>query len=246
MLPKSLISLQHPFVKYLVKIRKERSFRRNEGKVLVTGKKLILELIEKKAPIELLLLTEKSDFSSSHKTVKTTPEILQKITGFSSLEGMAALLAIPPFQKIEKAKNLLVLDGVTDPGNLGTLLRSALSFGWDGIYLTENTCDPFNDKALRAAKGATFFLPMEEGSFANFLKIASSFTVLVADMEGTPVHLAKKDTPLALILSAEGAGARQESKETFQKVKVPMFPSMESLNVASAGAILLYTLKGGL
>lgn len=246
MLPKSLISLQHPFVKYLVKIRKDRSFRRNEGKVLITGKKLILELIEKKAPIELLLLAKGSDFASSHETIDTTTEILQKITGLSSMEGVAALLAIPPFQKIEKAKNLLVLDGITDPGNLGTLLRSALSFGWDGIYLTENTCDPFNDKALRAAKGATFFLPMEEGSFVNFLKVAPSFTVLVADMEGTSVNLAKKDTPLALILSAEGSGARQESKEGFQKVKVPMSPSMESLNVAAAGAILLYTLKGAL
>ena len=192
------------------------------------------------------MLEEGKTFSSSHETITTSPEILQKITGLSSFEGIAALLPLPPFQSVEKTKNLLVLDGITDPGNLGTLLRSALAFGWDGVYLTENTCDPFNDKALRAAKGSTFFLPMEEGSFEDFAKNSSSLNVWLADMDGTSLEQVKKSSSLALILSAEGSGVRKKSKELFQKVKIPITPSVESLNVASAGAILLYALKGGL
>jgi len=253
MVPKKLTSLQHPFVKYAVSLRKERYLRKQEKKVLIMGTKMVEELILSKVSIQTLLVQEEMLPSLSFLSEKTFPEILlithdilKKITGLPNPEPIAAVVSTPPFQDLSNSSRLLVLDGLSDPGNVGTLIRSALALGWDGVYLLENTCDPFNEKALRAAKGATFKLPMSEGTWNNFLSMSqkNSFQVLVADINGTQVQDHTISAPLALILSKESQGAREEAKKLFQKITIPMNSQAESLNVASAGAILLYELKG--
>jgi len=246
MINKLLTSLQHPFVKDLVRLRKDRTFRREEKKVLVTGYKLVQELLDVKAPVETLILEEDFSFPSTISTVRVTKEILKKITGLEEPEKIAAIIAMPSFCDLSAVSHLLVLDGISDPGNLGTLLRTAWALGWEGVYLTENSCDPFNEKAIRAAKGATFSLPLQEGTFEDFKKKSSYFKTFVADMEGTSVDLVKAEAPIALILSRESTGARKEAKELFSSLKVPMCENTESLNVAAAGAILLYQLKRNL
>lgn len=251
MLSKNLLSLQHPFVKYLVSLRKDRSFRRKEKKVLVIGTKMVKELFMQTTEIETLLIEDGFVFTPPHfpKEVFTvTKNILKKITGVPEPEPLAAVVSMPSFKNLSMASHLLVLDGIADPGNLGTLLRTALALGWNGVYLLENTCDPYNEKALRAAKGATFRLPLQEGSWNEFLFLVKehSLRVLVADKEGVPISQASKDTPIALLLSRESQGVREEAKEMFSRVTIPMHDSMESLNVASAGSILLYQLKGDL
>ena len=243
MLPKSLHSLQHPFVKYLVNLRKDRSFRRSERKVLAVGSKLVAELIDSKAQIDTLLVECGHDICSPHKTLIVTHDILKKITGLVNPEPFAAVVCMPSFQDLSKTSSLLVLDGISDPGNLGTLLRTALALGWEGVYLTENTCDPFNEKAIRAAKGATFRIPLQEGSWEDLILQIKSFTVFVADIEGSSIETIYPKPPLALILSREDRGARAEAKHQFQSITIPMNGLMESLNVAAAGAILLHRLK---
>lgn len=246
MMNKLLTSLKHPFVKDLVRLRKDRTFRREEKKVLVTGCKLVQELLENGAPVETLILELNHPFFSTTPTIRVTKEILMKVTGLEEPEGVAAIVAMPSFCDLSKVSHLLVLDGIADPGNLGTLLRTAAALGWDGVYLTENSCDPFNEKALRAAKGATFSLPLQEGTWEDFKAKSSRFTTFVADMGGISIDLVKAVDPVALILSRESMGARKEAKELFSSVKVPMCENTESLNVAAAGAILLYAFKRNL
>ena len=243
MINKLLTSLQHPFVKDLVRLRKDRAFRREEKRVLVTGYKLVQELLKSKALVETLLLEEGCSFPSALPTVWVTKEIFKKISGLEEPEGIAAIFSMPSFCDLSKVSYLLVLDGIADPGNLGTLLRTAWALGWEGVYLTENSCDPFNEKALRAAKGATFSLPLQEGTFEDFKNKFSHFTIFVADMEGISLDVVKSASPIALILSRESTGARVEAKKQFTSIKIPMCENTESLNVAAAGAILLYQLK---
>lgn len=243
MLPKSLLSLQHPFVKYLVNLRKDRSFRRKEQKVLAVGNKLIEELIASRAKIETLLVESGHENSFPYETITVTHDILKKITGLMEPEPLAAVVSMPLFQDLSKTSYLLILDGIADPGNLGNLLRTALALGWDGVYLTENTCDPFNEKAIRAAKGATFRIPLQEGTWQDLVLQTKSFTTFIADMQGSPIQKLMPKPPLALILSKEARGARLEAKQQFQSVTIPMDGPMESLNVAAAGAILLHSLK---
>ncbi len=246
MLPKNLISLQHPFVKHLVLLRKERSFRREEKKVLVVGEKMVKELSTTHFPLLAILLQEGHDLplQTSAQVITVTAEILKKITGVINPEPLAALVEMPPFQNLENSPYLLVLDGIADPGNLGTLIRSALALGWSGVYITENSCDPFNEKALRAAKGATFRMPLQEGSWEDLLKLIKHRQVFVADIEGSPPPKEPPKSPIALILSKESTGPRKEtSQKPFQKITIPMSGLMESLNVSGAGAILLERLN---
>ena len=134
-----------------------------------------------------------------------------------------------------------MLDQIADPGNCGTLLRTAYALGWDGVVATPGTVDFFNDKALRAAKGAPFRLPYK---LASPEEIASwNTTFYVATLEGEPLAQTSFTTPCALILGNEGKGPGRWAHSLGKKINIPMRQGAESLNVASAGAILLYTMR---
>ena len=85
---------------------------------------------------------------------------MKKISGMQTPEGLVVEIEMPKPAPLEGLKYLLALDGVSDPGNVGALLRTALALGWQGIFILDESCDPFNDKALRSARGATFRLPL--------------------------------------------------------------------------------------
>ncbi len=246
MIPKEIKSLQHPIVKHLVLLRNERSYRYEQQSVLIVGKRVIKEL-RKETTFKTLILEEGYADPSSFNAKEVffvTKEILKKITGLQNPEGIAAEIQMPVEGSLEGKNHLIVLDGVSDPGNLGTLLRTALALGWDGAYITENSVDPFNDKALRAAKGATFHLPLIQGSWENLHALIEKhgYTVFIADKNGTTLKNTKPQKPLMLVLGNETRGANVKAKKNYTSVSIPMHPSMESLNVASAGAILMYGL----
>jgi TrmH family RNA methyltransferase len=173
--------------------------------------------------------------------------VMTKLTGVLSPEGILAEVPLPNWDTLKNKKWIVALDGVSDPGNLGTILRTALAFGWDGVYLLENTCDPFNDKALRAAKGATFKIPLASGSWEQLAKIAqeNQLEIIAADMNGTEIETLDKKKGKLLVLGNEGQGLSKHVKDHAKKVSIPMSGEMESLNVAVAGGILMYALKGG-
>ena len=119
-------------------------------------------------------------------------------------------------------------------------MRTALALGWDGAFLTPTTTDPFNEKALRAAKGATFKLPFTQGTYELFALGALPF--FAADAKGKNVQLCSFPDTLILALGNETHGLSEPVKEKAERIAIPLQPSMESLNVASAGAILMYLL----
>lgn len=233
MLTKKIDSLQHPLVKRWVKLRTERSYREETQSVLVVGKKIVNE-ISTKAII--------STTPGPKVDYLVTEEILKKITGLHQPDGLAAEAVLPRPQLLLGLKSILILDQIADPGNLGTLLRTALALNWEGIIVTPNTVDLFNDKALRAAKGATFRLPyacMTHEEISDFLR-KNGITAFTADIEGEVLGRVPFKSPIALVLSNESKGP---SHSIGQKITIPMSDKTESLNVASAGAILLYEMR---
>lgn len=236
MIPRRITSLQHPLVKYLVKLRQERDFREQEKSVLVTGVKLVTEL----APLKILIADREVPNLSATETFLATPEILKKITGLQSPEGVAAVVPLPATADLKHCSRLLILDGISDPGNVGTLLRTALGLRWKGAFLTPGSADPFNEKAIRAAKGATFRLPLCSGSWEQ-LSLQDK-TVFVATLGGQLLDKIGKKEKIVLILGNETHGPSAHAKKIGVPISIPMTPAMESLNVASAGAILMYTL----
>lgn len=243
---KEISSSRHPLVLLAVRLRMDKKEREKEGLVLVAGKKLLSDL-SSFYPIHTLFFTKTPPNNlRAEKVFRIPPEVLKKISGFEEKDGCAALVELPKPQSLANKRHILVLDRLGDPGNVGTLWRSALALGWDGVWLLPGTVDPFNDKALRAAKGATFRLPFEHidpGEAAGRIK-KSGATLFTADLQGKalpdclPAH-----PPIALLLGSEGSGPGSWSDPLSCKVTIPMKNEVESLNVASAGAILLYEMR---
>lgn len=241
MIPKEVTSLQHPIVKTFVKLRTSRKFRYEQQRVVIAGIKQVSEA----DGVEALILRKGFSLDKSAKQLYyVTEEILKKITGLETPEPAAAIVSMPAWSTLEGMNKIVVFNGIADPGNLGTLLRTALALGWEGAFLTEQCVDPFNDKALRAAKGATFALPLRIGTTEELMRLMEDYSAWVADMDGTPLSEVKRSKKMLLILGNEANGVSDELKKGCGSVSIPI-SGIESLNVAAAGAILMYALQGG-
>ncbi len=235
MVPKKITSLQHPLIKHWFELRTERAYREETQRVLVVGEKMSSEL-----PIDTLIALEPPLETNAKETYLVTEPILKKITGLNQPDGFAAELSMPKPQDLGRKKFLVILDQIADPGNLGTLLRTAFALNWEGVIVTPGTVDLFNDKALRAGKGAHFHLPYARLTTEEIAEL--NLHLYTADLEGEPLGTAHFKTPLALILSSEGHGAGAWSDGKADKITIPMSGQVDSLNVAASGAILLYAM----
>ena len=142
---------------------------------------------------------------------------------------------------------VLLLDGIQDPGNVGTLIRAARAFGLSGDFGMEGTVDPFNSKVVRASAGALAHLPVARLPWADAADWLAERNVplFVGDAEGESVRGVDGRPPWALVVGNEGAGPRKEVLEKAAKVlAIPMEPGVDSLNAGLAGAILLFSLRG--
>ena len=186
------------------------------------------------ANVETLLLPDKL-FASA--VLSETPQ------------GVAALVRCKLF-KLEdvlarsQAGPLLAIAGVQDPGNLGTILRSAEAFGAAGVLLGEGTVSPFNSKVIRASAGSVFRLPIVQGKLAATLDPMRELglrLIATSSHKGTPLDQANLTGPLALFIGSEGAGVPQDLlREMTETVAIPHSPNVESLNAGVAASIVLY------
>ena len=238
-------SVTNPFVQHLVRLRKESGYRQEMGLLWVEGKKLVQELL----PV-CLSVVRREGLSPLplHLTCRewvVTERKMQKISGVVSPEGWGAEVKMPLISGLPEDSFVLVLDGVQDPGNLGMLLRTALAFGWREVYLLPGCADLFQEKTIRSARGAQFRLSIKKGNFEVLHRWAceKKIPLFVADLQGdAPERVASADGKV-LVLGSEGKGPSPLVKATCKAIALPMDPAMESLNVAVAGAILLYLLK---
>ena len=241
MIPRFITSLQHPLVKKLVKLRESRDFRKEEGTVLLVGRVVIQE-IAAHCKIKTLISTQPLSIPSE-TFEQASDEVLQKIIGHKTDDLVAAEVVIPTFPDLKKCSLLVLLDGLSDPGNVGTIFRTALALGWNGVITLQGSVDPYNDKALRASRAAPLVLPWQEMSWDEVKAFQKDRQIVYADIEGTPLSQTKFTAPLLLILGHETRGPSAEARLLGNSVTIPMKGPMESLNVASAASILLYTIS---
>src|SRR5712692_3822184 len=167
-------------------------------------------------------------------------------------QGVAALVRWKEFSLddvLAKAQSgpLLAIAGVQDPGNLGTILRSAEAFGAGGVLLGEGTVSPFNPKVVRASAGSVFRLPLARTKLSDALgrmRECGLRLVATSSHKGTPVGEAKLAGPLVIFIGSEGAGvSRDLIKAMDEVVAIPHAPQVESLNVGVATSIVLYEVR---
>jgi RNA methyltransferase, TrmH family len=167
-------------------------------------------------------------------------------------QGLAALARWKEFSLDDvlpraQAGPLLVIAGLQDPGNLGTIVRSAEAFGAGGIVLGEGTVSPFNPKVVRASAGSVFRLPLARSRLADALermKERGLRLVATSSHKGTPLDQAKLSGPLVIFIGNEGAGlSRALIKAVDEVVAIPHSSEVESLNVGVAASIVLYEVR---
>lgn len=235
---KTLTSKNNPIFKHIAKLLSSATYRYNQKSAVVQGDIIINEILPL-LPIKTLL-TDQENSIKANETYLLSKELLKSISGLPSITGAVAEITLPSFKDLSEYKKIAILDQVSDPGNMGTLIRSALAFGIEGIHITKGSCDPFNDKVIRSSKGAVFKIPL---SYEPFTPLnTEGFELLLANMDGTNSGDLSLDSnkAYALILSNETRGL--DPKWTGTRVKIPMTEEMESLNVAVAGSILFYEL----
>jgi TrmH family RNA methyltransferase len=233
-----LSSLKNPIVQKALRLRVDKTFRHSEGLCLVFKDHLIEEIAQSH-PIEVLFTLDPYQNPHAKETFFVTKEILEKITGVYSNEKRAAILKIPPLST-KKGARILVFDRLQDPGNVGTLMRSMEAFGFDQAFFIEPSVDPFNEKTIRSSMGAVFRLDIKFGTVDQLLE--EKLPLIGADMEGVSLEQFVPPKEFALVLGHEGQGIHPQIKNKSTMVKIPMLYPTESLNVAQAGAILLYFL----
>lgn len=244
---KQVTSLQHPLVKHLVKLRKNSDYRHEHHATLIEGVKFVSEICQTLQPKTLLACDESliPKKLKAENVIIVSEDILKKISGLKAPEGVLAEIALPKMDSLQNKKYIIALDRINDPGNMGTLLRTALALGWEGAFILEDSCDPFNEKAIRAAKGATFRLPLAIGNWKLLHEVIKKNKLhpIAADLHGKKPSSEISKEGIVLVLSNEAHGLSNEAKEICEKVTIPMPGPMESLNVSVAGGILMHVLK---
>eukprot|EP01103_Thecamoeba_quadrilineata_P001258 TRINITY_DN1110_c0_g1_i1.p1 TRINITY_DN1110_c0_g1~~TRINITY_DN1110_c0_g1_i1.p1 ORF type:complete len:295 (-),score=57.26 TRINITY_DN1110_c0_g1_i1:7-891(-) len=199
-------------------------------------------------------------FSSSYPTLPPShfhlisPQLLKRLCLLETLPKnyIAAEYPLRPptdMMKLNSLPRLLLLENVRDPGNLGTLLRSALALGWRWVYLLPHCCDPFNEKVLRASRGASPHLHFQKGDWsqAQTLIQKKKMSCLISATKGGEdfqnVQTDNEKESFALVLGNEAHGVSEDTMKLplprRRIVTIPTSPNMDSLNVAIAGSILM-------
>ncbi|HZK18364.1 MAG TPA: RNA methyltransferase [Clostridia bacterium] len=244
---------------------KQRKFREAEGKFLVEGVRFVEEALKSDWEVEALICSH--SFRASDRNlnffrdvcIHETPlwlaadNIIKAVTSTQTPQGIVALVRIKettidhilaPNNDSNRNPLVLVVDGVQDPGNLGTMIRNADAAGVDGVVLLKGTVDLFNPKALRATMGSLFHIPVVDATIEDFGEKAKNngVRVFVADPKGQiAVWEADLTLPVALVLANEAHGVSDAVKSIADKfVTIPMPGKAESLNVATSTAIILY------
>ncbi|MFC3418345.1 TrmH family RNA methyltransferase [Salinicoccus hispanicus] len=242
---KHITSKDNPRIKEMKKLQSKK-YRRKLDQFLIEGEHLIEEAIAHGQKIHTLVFLEGYDHGKYDdlglETFVVNDSVMKTL---SSLETPPGIMAVVSYVAPEtEGRRVLLLDGIQDPGNLGTLLRTADAFGFGRVILSRDTVDAFSDKVLRSAQGSTFHIDITAMDATEAVQHFDG-TVLATDLEGAiPLDEVQGEDPLMIILGNEGRGVSDAVlAQVDRKIKIDMPGASESLNVAIAGGIIMHHFK---
>ncbi len=246
-MPKRISGRDNPEFKRFLAVRA----RKNRHLILVEGPKLLEEAIQSNLSVQVVAGDERA--ASTALPVKVpfcwfSSALMKSLSDVETHQGLLALVERPLFSQAwltARDAFVLILNGLQDPGNVGTLFRTAEAAGVTGIMLTRGCADPMSPKALRASAGSAFRVPHVLDLSTDDLLALLPPAIRLAAAVSTPGALSVFETsftrPSAVALGAEGSGldARLEANAAM-RIRVPFAAKVESLNVAAAGAVILF------
>lgn len=237
-------STANPTIKRIVALRDRRSVRYAERLFVLEGPRFIWDAAHASPP-QMLVGTadalDQWDIDETQQVVEVTDDLYRHITSTESPQGVLGIFAMPDLAVATDRTRLAVLaDGVQDPGNLGTLMRSAVAFGATELICMKGTVDPFSPKVVRAAAGAHFHLPITSGQSVVLGDDLGTIVIADGTARTTPGQFDWRQ-PVSLVIGGEARGISSEILDRpHSAVAIPMAEAVESLNAGVAASILLY------
>ena len=246
-----ITSSQNPKLKLVRTLQGRAKERREANAFVVEGVRLVEEAVKADWQFEFVLfsdgLSERGKelvttlTANQIEVEETSGDLLQNLSETETPQGILAVLPLANLPIPDSPNFVLIPDQIRDPGNLGTLLRTAAAAGAQAALLPPETTDAFAPKVLRAGMGAHFRLPVHSMRWDEIREQIIDLQIYLADMNGRSCWETDLRQPLALIIGSEAEGASEEARKlTAQKIAIPMPGNIESLNAGVAGSVLMF------
>ena len=235
-------SVNNEKVKYFKRLR-DKKYILEEKKYIVESEHLVEEAY--KSGLLLEVITSKSNVNYDIKTTLVSEKVLKSISLLPSTPNIMGVVKYKEDNKII-GKKIVLLDNVQDPGNVGTIIRSALAFNVNTVILSNDSVNLFNDKMIRSSEGTIFKMNVIKMDLRSAIEKIHSLGIKVyyADMNGTIDLDNAKINDYALVLGSEGKGISDYIKElSDESINIPMNNLCESLNVSITGGIIMYKFR---
>jgi TrmH family RNA methyltransferase len=241
-------SRKNPLLQQVKKLLSSRAERRKTGLFVADGTKLLEEAVKYWPGLQTVILTDGVEIQvPDHVRVVRVPEdVMASISPMEAPQGALFLGKLPEQQEFVPKKGMLILDGVQDPGNIGTILRTADAMDVP-VVLLEGCADPWSWKVIRSTMGAAFRTPVVQATWEEVLGKCreAGIPIGVTALSDRAVDIrSAKLSDMALVIGSEGRGVRKEVLENADhELIIPMNPHCESLNAAIAAAIVMWEIR---
>ena len=235
---------KNPLLQQVRKLLSSKKYRQETGLFVSDGTKLLQEALRWWDGVETVILSDgvEAQVPASVRLVYVPEDVMESISPMQTPQGALFICRLPKKTEFIPKPGMLLLDGIQDPGNLGTILRTADALQVP-VALLEGCADPYSHKVVRSSMGAVFRTPVVQTSWETVR--ASGIPVAVTALSDKAVDIrTAKLTELAVVIGSEGQGVRQEIMDYAQKqLIIPMDSRCESLNAAIAAAIVMWQMK---
>jgi len=245
MMEERITSRKNPLLQQVKKILSSRKAREESGLFAADGTKLLQEAVRYYPDLQTVILSDgiEAPVPDHVRVIRVPSDVMESISPMASPQGALFLCALPEQAAFSPRGGMLLLDGIQDPGNLGTILRTADALGIPAVLL-EGCADPYSHKVVRASMGAVLRRPPVQSSWQevwdacrkNGIKIGvTALSRRASDIRGADLKA------MAVVIGSEGQGVRREILDAADaELIIPMDPHCESLNAAVAAAIVMW------
>lgn len=241
-------SRKNPLLQQVRKLLASRAERRKQGLFVGDGVKLLEEAVKYWPGLQTVILSDgvEAEVPEGVRVVRVPEDVMASISPMEAPQGALFLAKLPEQAEFAPQKGMLILDGIQDPGNIGTILRTADAMDVP-VVLLEGCADPWSWKVVRSTMGAAFRRPVYQASWEEvFAKCrAANIPIGVTALSDRAVDIRSADLrEMALVIGSEGRGVRKEILENADhELIIPMNPHCESLNAAIAAAIVMWEIR---
>lgn len=248
MMETRITSRKNPILQQVRKLLSSRKERENQGLFVADGTKLLQEAVRFWPELDTVILSDgvEAEVPEHVRLIRVPGDVMESISPMEAPQGALFLCKLPEPKAFVPVPGMLILDGIQDPGNVGTILRTADALDVP-VVLLEGCADPYSHKTVRASMGAVFRTPVIQSSWGAVRQACAEagIPVAVTALSDRAKDLRQADLKnMAVIIGSEGRGVRPEILEHADaELIIPMNPHCESLNAAIAAAIVMWQMK---